>query len=396
MNPLKSAGKAVMDKVIRPSMTVFWNSVDLFLFFGPLWLILFTAFATYANDFNFCWLTLMAPQETEVGLGHPLSPARWHLGLCLLIISSLIRANWFLPWIQIVVMSRVCDRHWKPPNNPSSKRIMQADQSLFQVALDDGRLAYMEGRRPRRCPFVGSSCNFDLSDRVYHCSWFDRCFPVYDHYCEYLHATVYLRTMKPYCFVLIFVFLDALYSFAVSLFAVCESSSRHQDPFVASMIFCCLILFLLAFGNTPSGLYRLVWSNMLAPELSGKHWTLAMKYRERDRVRLKLVNFDKNPWDLGVYENIRQVFGLRWWSWFFFWWTPERVSRYGKYVDRDLPFSDFVSEAFTREIMDGMQGVVIDHIEAQRQDVPATHVGAFIRQQRSARRRTQTQSHESI
>ncbi|KAI1100785.1 hypothetical protein F4804DRAFT_348210 [Jackrogersella minutella] len=385
-----------------------------FLSLGPLWLFLFLTLAPYANDYKFCWLSLMAPQDTDLGFDNPVNPGHWYLGLCLVLVSACLKVNWFGSLLQILITTRLCDRHWKPPKNPSSKRIMQADPAEWDTALPGGRLVYHEGRRPRRCPF---GCDFDLSDRMYHCTAMRRCFPVYDDYCKHLRSTVYLRTMKPYCFVLFFLPLDAIYSFAVSLVAICQFYTRWTVPFVGSIVSCSLAVTFFLLINSPANLKRLVWENCVGPELDGGQWTLAFKYQERLGPRLRLHDFEKNPWDLGPKENFRQVFGQHWWMWLFFWWTPERVSQYGSYVDRDLPYADYVIRRLSEDIMERMTSVSIDlpvpssiheggpsrrqstlpdtdhHSQRRSNNTSTSHVDVFIRHQRGDRR--QTQGHSS-
>ncbi|OTA96238.1 hypothetical protein M434DRAFT_28101 [Hypoxylon sp. CO27-5] len=246
------------------------------------------------------------------------------------------------------------------------------------------------------------------------------CFPVYDHYCDYLRTTVYLRTMKPYCFVLFFLPLDACYSFAVSVAALCDPSTRWTAPFAASIIFSSLAVFFVLMMNSPDVLKRLVWKNCVGPEICEERWTLTFKYWDRYGTRLLLHKFEKNPWDLGPKENFRQVFGKHWWMWLFFWWNPERVSRYGNYVDRDLPYANFVTTEFTDQIMSKQTSVTIDppisslipeegpsrrqsarsdseRRSQQRSDDAATsHVGAFARHQRGERRYTEGRSSSHV
>ncbi|KAI1373086.1 hypothetical protein F4677DRAFT_462478 [Hypoxylon crocopeplum] len=384
--------------------------------YGPVWLVLFVTFPVYANDFLYCWTILMGPQETQVGLGESITPANWYIGLCMMIFSAILKLNWFGAGLQVILTTWCRDRHWKPPNNASQKRILQADSATYENSLFRHRLTYFEGRRPRVCPF---GCEFDLSDRVYHCTTMARCLPVYDHYCAYLQSSVYLRTIKPYCFLLAFLPLDAVYSFSVSLAALCQPSTRWAAPFVSSIISTSVIVFIILSANFPHNLKRLTWTNTVAPELDGEQWTLAFKYRDELGFRLQLRDFDKNPWDLGPRENFRQVFGQRWWKWPFFWWTPERVYRYGKYVDRDLPYADFVTREFTDLLLSGtttflavaidppppssIRGEGRDHRHFLRSDVrrrdrqnsseaPASNVGEPPQPQRGARRRTKGHS----
>ncbi|KAI1451436.1 hypothetical protein F4805DRAFT_451466 [Annulohypoxylon moriforme] len=188
----------------------------------------------------------------------------------------------------------------------------------------------------------------------------ERCLPLYDHYCMYIRSTVYLRTLKPYCFLLFILPIDAFYSMTISVAALCDSSTRWTAPFVGSIISCSLVIFIIVLENSVGAFKRLVWSNCVGPEFSLDKWTVAFKYRGPDNgYRLLLHDFCTNPWDLGLMENFRQVFGQRWWTWFFFWWTSETVLRYGDYSDRDLPYADFVTRKFTDHIMPRLAGVTI-------------------------------------
>ncbi|OTA96237.1 hypothetical protein M434DRAFT_28100 [Hypoxylon sp. CO27-5] len=122
------------------------RSLEIFLSFGPLWLILFVVISSYANDYTFCWLFLMSPQNTNFGFFHDTNPAYWYLGLCLILVSAFLKVNWLGAWLQIFFTTRLRDRHWKPPKNSSSKRIMQADRATWDYALPGGRLVYAEGK----------------------------------------------------------------------------------------------------------------------------------------------------------------------------------------------------------------------------------------------------------
>ncbi|KAI1388127.1 uncharacterized protein F4822DRAFT_430881 [Hypoxylon trugodes] len=393
----------------------FWAAFRVFLSFGPIWLALFLTLTIYANEYKFCWSFLMAPQDTGIGFIDPPDPSNWYIGLSLIIVSAILKVNWVIPWLQIVVTSWVCDRHWKPPNN-SSKRIMQAGSNFWDLSMPSGRLPYRQGLRPRTCPY---GCLFEPSDRAYHCSMMNRCLPVYDHYCKYLQATVYLRTMKPYFFVLLFLPLDAVYSFAVSLAALCHPSTRWAAPFVGSIVLCSIAVFLEVEANSFANFNRIVRYNVLAPERTGRRWVIAYKYEDQSGWCLQLRRYDRNPWDLGSRENFLQIFGQRWWKWPFFWWTSEQVSRYGNYVDEDLPFAPFIVREFSDLMASELIRVIIDeeapssiHLEelnrrkqtrsnaerrsqAQSDNASVVHVEAFARHQRDARRRTEhSDSHD--
>lgn len=72
--------------------------------------------------------------------------------------------------------------------------------------------------------------------------------------------------MKPYCFILVFLPLDVVYCFIVSLVALSHPGTRWTAPFVGSIVACSIVVLLVALVNTLEGLHRLLWHNNLAPE----------------------------------------------------------------------------------------------------------------------------------
>ncbi|KAI1077408.1 hypothetical protein F5B20DRAFT_583404 [Whalleya microplaca] len=326
--------------------------------FGLLWLLLFLSINLYFLDFRVSWESLIGFQENLGNLTQVPDPGRWTLGLCLLFLSAILKAHWVLPLIQILVTTWFCDRSWKPPTNSSRKRIMQADDSIWSfVQQPDSWVSYHEGRRPRRCPY---SCDYDLSDRAYHCSHRSQCLPMYDHFCPWLQSDVYLRTLKQYCFVLAFLPLDGIYSIAVAIYTLTNPEQRLAAPFAASVIFSTSVVLYVGLYNSVPAFHRIVWCNALWPERRGDKWTLVFKVQHGNEWRLHAHKFDKNPYDLGPAANLRQLLGEHWWQWPFFWWSPQRVSRYGNYVDRDLPYADFVSKKYTELVMPDLTSVATD------------------------------------
>ncbi|KAI1073658.1 hypothetical protein F5B20DRAFT_498080 [Whalleya microplaca] len=261
--------------------------------------------------------------------------------------SVFIKAVWLGAWVQCLVITWFCDRKWRPPNSPS-KNIMQADPEVGWDARGDASnfmwIPYEEGRRLRKCPF---GCNFGLSDRVYHCSRLRRCLPVYDHFCDYLKVAVYLRTIKPYLYVLLFLALDSVFSSAISLFAVARYKVLYV-PFAGSVIMGAIMVVMVLIMCTMRKFYLLLFRNSVVIESKYcnqlRRFHFAFKYNEGGEWRLRLSTFDgQDPWDLGTVENLHHVLGRHWWQWLLFWWQPERVSRYGRYAGQDLPFADFIN-----------------------------------------------------
>ncbi|KAL7620428.1 hypothetical protein AAE478_009423 [Parahypoxylon ruwenzoriense] len=341
------------------------DCLSTFLSYGPLWLVCFLTLSAWANEYKFCWLSLMYPVDTQPGIIIPLGAYVWYIGLFLMVISALVKVIWVVAWIQALVMTWFCDEDWRPTENATNKIIMQADARLWIFATPDGDVPYHEGHLPRECPF---DCPVDPSDRVYHCHRFGRCLPVYDHFCPYIQATVYLRTMKPYCFILVFLPLDAVLSFIVSIIAAGMQSTSFNVPFAASVASSCVVIFLILLANSPENLQRLVWRGQVVPEIredaeGQKKWSIAFKYMDGGEWKLRLVPFDRNNyWDLGPFENFRQVFGQHWWQWPFSFWTPQRVANYGRYEHGDLPFANFVRQEYGDFIAQRLQRFVTDSL----------------------------------
>ncbi|KAI1498115.1 hypothetical protein F5X99DRAFT_432243 [Biscogniauxia marginata] len=331
------------------------RSCEKFLGFGPLWLLVFLALSLYSIDYSYSWAILVAPQETNFGFDFQISSNRV-AGIALLTVSAILKATWVGAWVQCLVITWFCDIHWRP-KYPSGKSIMQADDGILNY-VEHGSIPYVEGYRPRRCP---SGCDFDLTDRVYHCTNRGSCLPVYDHYCEYFRVTVYLRTMKPYLYVLIFLPLDGVFTIATSIAALASGNHLLVVQYVVVLIIATAMVIWFAFYNTQHQLRHLAWSNIVAVERAHNLWNIALRFKDaQGEWRLQPHKFYENPWDLGHRENLLQVFGHQWYQWLFFWWAPDRVSRYGRYADQDLPYADHVLQHRTLFLMPEITGVTID------------------------------------
>ncbi|RYO93419.1 hypothetical protein DL766_000809 [Monosporascus sp. MC13-8B] len=312
------------------------------LLLQSIWILLFLVFSAFSNLYYFCWLELIF-----------LGPASWFtpdlsvapnrvLGLSLLVISAFLKANCVGAWVQTLVITWFCDRKWRPPR--SSKNIMQVEPSNWDDA----------------CERLGG-CNLRISDRVYHCTRLGRCLPVYDHYCDFIKAAVYLRTIKAYLFVLVFLLLDAVFSITIAIYALARYQLRFA-PFAISVIVAALVVVGGVAFFTWDKFWLLACKNCVYHENRvDPEWRLVFKYDHHGQTRLHILKSNgKHPWDLGIWENMHQVFGRHWWQWLFFWWQPERVSRYGHYADRDLPYGDWVTRYRTDFLMAPLNSVAVD------------------------------------
>ncbi|RYP45811.1 hypothetical protein DL768_007897 [Monosporascus sp. mg162] len=179
------------------------------------------------------------------------------------------------------------------------------------------------------------------------------------------------RTIKAYLFILVFLPPDAVFSIAIAIYALARYQLRFA-PFAISVIVAALMVV--------GGVAFLTWD---------KFWLLACKNCVYRGTRLHIQEFHgKHPWDLGIWENMHQVFGRHWWQWLFFWWQPERVSQYGRYADRDLPYADWVTRYRTDFLMTPLINVAVDAPGAS----PSHRQASPHRQQQQVSRREQQRS----
>lgn len=119
--------------------------------------------------------------------------------------------------------------------------------------------------RPRGCPVNNSDCARCMSDRVYHCTRFGRCLPVYDHFCPILHVTVYLRTIKAYLHTLIFLPLDAVITWALALTGML-GWTRGYYQYAVTLLLTTILLVHQVIVWAPDKFWLLACRNCIAPE----------------------------------------------------------------------------------------------------------------------------------
>ncbi|KAH9900250.1 hypothetical protein F4778DRAFT_166989 [Xylariomycetidae sp. FL2044] len=326
-----------------------------FLDLGPLWLLAYLALSVYVVDYGLSYQHLISSPSNDLGFGNPTSDSKAvTAGFVFIIISTILKVTWFGAWIQCLVITWCCDRKWKSPS--PSKIIMQADDTAWGLASGGILFPYHEGHLPRKCP---KGCPFGLSDRVYHCTHLGRCLPLYDHYCSYLKVAVYLRTIKPYMYAILFLPLDAIFSISVSIAALVQYKvilAHH----VGLLIMGAIMIALAAFNHTVAQFNRLGMRNVTTPETNQHQLHLAFKINQGGQWQLHLFTFHhKRPWDIGTSENLHQLFGKHWWQWFFFFCSPERVSRYGNYHGSDLPYAQFVHDHRTSLLMPLLSSIAV-------------------------------------
>ena len=91
------------------------------------------------------------------------------------------------------------------------------------------------------------------------------CLPVYDHFCTWLKAAVYLRTMKAYVYLLVFMPLDAVFSLIISTVAM-SRYGVNVLPFTLSIIVSAMMVAFCSVNWTHQKLRLLAFHNCVNPE----------------------------------------------------------------------------------------------------------------------------------
>ncbi|RYO92007.1 hypothetical protein DL762_001836 [Monosporascus cannonballus] len=299
-----------------------------------LWLILHAVLSTYMLSYEYVWRRLMEPSiVSHIGLYHG---STYRIGLLVIILPAVLKLAWISCWLPCLYYTWLKDRSWT--SGSTTKLIMQANRNYGTSpnAPRDaaGNLTVGVSGRPRTCP----KCHKRCGDRVYHEDQSNRCLPLFDHFCKFMRISVYLRTMKLYLYVLIFLPLDLIVTLVFASLATGQSTGRSTWMFCVPIICASPVLIEVALENTIIQWYLLAWKNQLHGE--GRSVTLVFKVRLRhQRTILRCKQYDNlNPWDLGYKENLRQALGETWLVGLCPWIPPARVRNYYKNPGRAADF----------------------------------------------------------
>ncbi|KAK1998241.1 hypothetical protein LX36DRAFT_576704 [Colletotrichum falcatum] len=233
---------------------------------------------------------------------------------------------------------------------PRPRTVMQTDYGISRQT--EFPLSGMDGCRPNWCrnqPCLNSGAW--RGDRMYHCSekGYNRCLPVFDHYCFWLWVPVYLNTIKAYCLFMPLLFLYSAFSLAVVSWSIHMPQTRGHNrwsyPAVAiSLVFACFAAFDMGKYQWKS----IVFQNRVGKE-RGRRWLWYMAIKQING-RVVLDEPDDNPYDLGSrWANAQEVLG-RWYQMPFWFWSPARVGQYGHHLnlDNDTTISPAYVSSVTR------------------------------------------------
>lgn len=284
----------------------------------PFYLFVWSVVSAWTVIGDFCVLGTFAPLLDDPRFERS-ATAQLAKGVVVVVLFALLKGAWVGSWL----FGLMLDARYRE-NSPRAKRTMQCDDDTW-LRLEGGQIVNHRFRNCGRC-----DTPLPLGDRMYHCSTNGVHYPVYDHYCFWLHLTVFLHTIKPYLFLCATLSANAVFVFAVSLYTAVTTPSTWQH--VAVAFGSLLVLALMAFQVTLRQWYLLAFRNCPGPE-GGKQYFHLVRWLEGRRVQVvKLPAWSgklaSSPWELHWTDNLREALGDSVWSWFFFWVIPGRVLRW--------------------------------------------------------------------
>lgn len=243
-------------------------------------------------------------------------------------------------------------------------------QSDFIFWGDPNRpLRYADNaRRFRKCRGACRARDEPLSDRVYHCSYFEALhkkgkrdgadvhLALYDHFCGWLRVCVWLDTMKSYLLTIFFLLLDGIIVMIVSFIAISRQGRSSATVHVPAVTRAVAVAIFLAGSNLWLKVRDLALRNVTISEkhqlrqvagVRGGFWFALLP--DRPEHDPDFQHFRGNPWDLGWQRNLSQVFGESLWDCLLPWTQPPRVRYYADHRH----VTDFeMSDAFWEWVRD--------------------------------------------
>lgn len=351
----------------------------------PFYLFVWSAVTAWTVIGDLCVLGIFVPllNDSRFGETEWYPPAELAKGTFIMVLFVALKATWVGAW----VFARRLDSHYRE-RSPRGKPIMQCSEDSIQRMFSGQSVNH----RFRTCGKCDSS--LPLGDRVYHCSEKNVHYPVYDHYCFWLHLTVFLHTIKPYLFLCAALTADALFVFGVSVYAAATTPSTRQHVGAAFASF--LVFMSLSYDTTFTQWYILAFRNCPGAEEIQESFPMIRRLEGRELQIIDLPVPNKgphSPWELRWSQNLRETLGDSVWSWFFFWVIPGRVRRWeaDSGEDSDFPLGplwhDFVegrTPLGPNHIREWACPVVIDQPNVEER-VPTSLPTSWISRRRGAR-----------
>ncbi|EFQ27343.1 DHHC zinc finger domain-containing protein [Colletotrichum graminicola] len=225
---------------------------------------------------------------------------------------------------------------YRMPSGSVAPRPRTVMQTTFGTSRRfDFELLGSDGNRPNRCGEQCVNAGAWRGDRMYHCRHgYNCCLPVFDHYCFWLWVPVYLKTIKPYCLFMPYMFLYSVFSGAVVSWALASPHIRGLSRWSYAVLALSTIFGIIS----ATKMMKFQWTAIVLHNRVGKErganwrWSMAV-LNIKGRLMFDEPSF--NPYSLGSrWANAQEVLGP-WYQMPFWFWQPARVGQYGDHWNLD-------------------------------------------------------------
>jgi palmitoyltransferase len=295
------------------------------------------AFETYALVYHLCIRCLIQPRPDRIG------PSK-ATGIALIVVYFILLALFaltFLRLLQVIWMHPGLISLGDPSSEPSSEKQTVSTKrfGLDAYVCDD-----------QGSPLWCAKCHNWKPSRTHHSGAIERCVRRMDHYCPYAGGIISATSHK---FFVQFLFYASFYTaYCLVVFAVFVADSiKHGSRPAIWIVGLALagLFFLFSFGMFMTTIHNMA-RNMTTVEAApweGKVTHIALPIPSPSGpITVYKTRPEENPWDDGLWNNVRSVMGTRVVDWL----NPFKMGPCADYSDGsgELPWGKLV-----RRMMDG-------------------------------------------
>eukprot|EP00386_Alphamonas_edax_P010897 GDKI01034813.1.p1 GENE.GDKI01034813.1~~GDKI01034813.1.p1 ORF type:complete len:297 (+),score=49.57 GDKI01034813.1:143-1033(+) len=209
----------------------------------------------------------------------------------------------FLGCVGVFLLVNIVYNYWKTLRTDPG---LPPEFETVEMGLEEGSLdpSLREGSGPKQC----RKCGRLKPQRCHHCSVCKRCVLKMDHHCPWVNGCVGHHNYRYFCLFMFWLSMGCLFALsALSQMAVSaifyprESTVpyRARQWVALSFVICCSVF--VALGALGGFHLYLTLTNQTTIEFQGNYWNKLVS-------RSSGVNY-RNPYDLGRWRNLREVFG---------------------------------------------------------------------------------------
>ncbi|KAJ9619977.1 hypothetical protein H2203_008253 [Taxawa tesnikishii (nom. ined.)] len=252
----------------------------------------------------------LRPQQKAFAVAYCHPRVGWALLVTVATLSSLSLLLWAVVWIV---------------GNYHARR-----EPLVDFAPAPRYMQVTSDNRRRFC----DHCEIFKGNRVYHASAINRCLPLWDHWCGWLNAGIYLRNVKAYVLLCGLLPFYALFALCCTVAGLCMERYRTelQVGFAVVAILAVPII-LQTFGFLARAWWEMLGKNLFAPDRFGSTIRVTGDLGAYAACRF---GTDSSAWDQGWRKNLGWLMGPPW-QWLAVWRLPP-IARFLLADDQDEDF----------------------------------------------------------